>query len=173
VIEAWSKRDGGDNWGRLLTTQNRTLETVTYRFTKHYFSGIQVWNLLLQADRDTRRDGPFNNNTTFNNAWYYAPISPKNPVIELPRQRVQFAQSLGTTKVQLGADSTEGADGAEHETCSFPKKIKILSKNGKNNVLLMSPLRHHITNLSFASKGLVEELGFRVSTKSQKLAFLG
>src|ERR1044072_7745919 len=51
VIQAWSKRDGGDNWGRLLTTQNRTLEAVTYRFTKHYFSGIQVWNLVLQADQ--------------------------------------------------------------------------------------------------------------------------
>jgi hypothetical protein len=85
VIQAWSKRDGGDNWGRLLTTQNRTLEPVTYRFTKHYFSGIQVWNLVLQADRPTQRDGPFSNNTTFNNAWYYAPLSPNNPVIELPR----------------------------------------------------------------------------------------
>ena len=85
VIEAWSKRDGGDSWGRLLTTQNRTLETVTYRLTKHYFSGIQVWNLVLQADQPTQRDGPFSNNTTFNNAWYYAPISPNNPVIELPR----------------------------------------------------------------------------------------
>ena len=85
VIEAWSKRNGGDSWGSLLTTQNRTLEKVTYRFTKHYFSGIQVWNLVLQADRDTQRDGPFSNNRTFDNAWYYAPISPNNPVIELPR----------------------------------------------------------------------------------------
>lgn len=85
VIEAWSKRNGGDSWGRLLTTQNRTLETITYRFTKHYFSGIQVWNLVLQADSPTQRDGPFSNNTTFNNAWYYAPLSPNNPVIELPR----------------------------------------------------------------------------------------
>lgn len=85
VIEAWSKRNGADSWGRLLTTQNRTLETTTYRFTKHYFSGIQVWNLVLQADRSTQRDGPFSNNTTFSNAWYYAPISTSNPVIELPR----------------------------------------------------------------------------------------
>jgi hypothetical protein len=85
VIEAWSKRDGGDNWGRLLTTQNRALERVTYRFTKHYFSGIQLWNLVLQADRPTERDGPFSNNTLFSNAWYYAPISANNPVIELPR----------------------------------------------------------------------------------------
>jgi hypothetical protein len=85
VIEAWSKRDGADKWGRLLTTQNRTLEKVTYQFTKHYFSGIQVWNLVLQADKATERDGPFSSNTTFSNAWYYAPISSNNPVIELPR----------------------------------------------------------------------------------------
>ena len=85
VIEAWSKRDGTDKWGRLLTTQNRALEKVTYQFTKHYFSGIQVWNLVLQADRATERDGPFSSNTTFTNAWYYAPISSNNPVIELPR----------------------------------------------------------------------------------------
>ena len=85
VIEAWSKRDGADKWGRLLTTQNRPLERVTYQFTKHYFSGIQVWNLVLQADHPTERDGPFSGNTTFPNAWYYAPISANNPVIELPR----------------------------------------------------------------------------------------
>ena len=84
VIEAWSKRDGTDKWGRLITTQGRTLEKVTYRFTKHYFSGIQVWNLVLQAEKPTERDGPFSNNTTFSNAWYYAPISSNNPVIELP-----------------------------------------------------------------------------------------
>ena len=85
VIEAWSKRDGADNWGRLLTTQNRPIERVTYQFTKHYFSGIQLWNLVLQADRPTERDGPFSGNTAFSNAWYYSPISANNPVIELPR----------------------------------------------------------------------------------------
>lgn len=85
VIEAWSKKDGTDKWGKLLTTQNRTLEKVTYRFTKHYFSGIQQWNLVLQAEQATQRDGPFSNNTLFSNAWYFAPISSNNPVIELPR----------------------------------------------------------------------------------------
>jgi hypothetical protein len=33
-------------------------------------------------------------------------------------------EKSGTTKVQLGADSTSGADGAEHKNCSFPRKIK-------------------------------------------------
>jgi len=85
VIEAWSKRDGADKWGRLLTTQNRALERVTYRFTKHYFSGLQLWNLVLQAEKPTERDGPFSGNTLFSNAWYYPPISANNPLIELPR----------------------------------------------------------------------------------------
>jgi hypothetical protein len=84
VIEAWSKRDGTDKWGRLLTSQSRPLEKVTYQFTRHYFSGIQVWNLVLQAQSPTERDGPFSSNTTFTNAWYYAPISPNNTAIELP-----------------------------------------------------------------------------------------
>lgn len=84
VVEAWSKLNGGDRWGRLLSTSNRKLETVTYRFTKHYFSGIQLWNLVLQADAATDRDGPFSNNKLFENAWYYSPISTNNPLIELP-----------------------------------------------------------------------------------------
>ncbi len=85
VIQAWSKRDGTDKWGNLLSTQARPLEKVTYQFTRHYFSGIQLWNLVLQSDHATQRDGPFSSNTTFSNAWYYAPISANNPVIELPR----------------------------------------------------------------------------------------
>jgi len=84
VTQAWSKEGGVDKWGKLLSTQNRTLENVTYQFTKHYFSGIQLWNLILQADKVTQRDGPFSSNTTFSNAWYYAPVSFNKPVIELP-----------------------------------------------------------------------------------------
>jgi len=84
VIEAWSKRDGTDKWGKLLTSQKRGLDKVTYQFTKHYFSGIQLWNLVLQGQKATERDGPFSSNTTFSNAWYYAPISPNNTAIDLP-----------------------------------------------------------------------------------------
>ncbi len=84
VLEAWSKKDGADKWGKLLTTQNISLEKVNYQFTKHYFSGIQQWSLVLQADQATQRDGPFSNNTTFKNAWYYGPITANSPLIELP-----------------------------------------------------------------------------------------
>ena len=85
LIEEWSKKAGGDKWGNLLSSQKRTLEKVTYTFTKHYFSGIQLWNLVLQAGNVTQRDGPFSTNTTFSNAWYYAPISANNTAIELPK----------------------------------------------------------------------------------------
>jgi hypothetical protein len=84
VLEAWSKKDGTNKWGNFLTTQNIALEKTTYRFTKHYFEGNQKWNLVLQADKATFRDGPFSSNTSFSNAWYYGPLSPTNPAIELP-----------------------------------------------------------------------------------------
>ncbi len=85
VMQAWSKLNGGDGFGNLVSTQNRPIETVDYRFTKHYFSGIDQWQLVLQADKPTLRDGPFSTLTLFTNAWYYKPISSNNPVIELPK----------------------------------------------------------------------------------------
>jgi hypothetical protein len=84
VIQAWSKLNGGDKFGRLVTSQNRKLEPVDYRFTRHYFSGIDQWQLVLQAGSPTERDGPYSTLTLFNNAWYYSPISANNPVVELP-----------------------------------------------------------------------------------------
>ena len=83
VLEAWSKKDGTDKWGKRLTTQNRPLENVAYQFTKHYFSGIREWSLVLQADKQTQRDGPFSGNTAFNKAWIYSPPC-KECYIQLP-----------------------------------------------------------------------------------------
>lgn len=71
TISAYNKAGGSDALGTLATTQNRKLENITYKFTFHYFSGIDEWNLVLQADATTQRDGPFSGNTTFNNAWYF------------------------------------------------------------------------------------------------------
>jgi len=84
VLEGWSKKDGTDKWGKQLNTQNIALEKVTYSFTKHYFSGIQVWALVLISGKPTNRDGPFSNNKSFDNAWYYNSISPNSQAIELP-----------------------------------------------------------------------------------------
>jgi hypothetical protein len=71
VIQSYSKAGGVDALGTLLSSENRGLEKSTYKFTFHYFSGIQEWNLVLQAGSPTRRDGAFSNNTTFPNAWYF------------------------------------------------------------------------------------------------------
>ena len=60
-----------DTLGALVKSQNRGLDAVNYKFTFHYFSGIQEWSLVLQADQPTQRDGRFSNNTTFPNAWYF------------------------------------------------------------------------------------------------------
>ena len=70
-ISAYKKAGGVDALGALVKTQNRELETVTYRFTFHFFEGIKEWDLVLQADSPTQRDGQFSNNTTFQKAWYF------------------------------------------------------------------------------------------------------
>ncbi len=104
VLEAWSKKNGGDDWGTLLSTQNIALEKATYQFTKHFFSGTQIWNLVLQSDKATQRDGTQSSNTSFKNAWYYKPLSANNLQIKLPgnvtamkKEEVQKQQQTVTT----------------------------------------------------------------------------
>ena len=83
VLEAWSKKDGTDRWGRLLSSQKRSLENVTYRFAKNYFSGLREWSLILRADRETQRDGSFVGTGDFKNAWIYGPPC-RDCLIKLP-----------------------------------------------------------------------------------------
>ena len=71
TISSYKKDGGVDALGELVKTQNRPLEAAAYSFTFHYFEGIKEWNLVLQADKTTQRDGPFSNNQTFPNAWYF------------------------------------------------------------------------------------------------------
>ena len=71
TITAYKKAGGADALGTVASTQNRPLEKVAYKFTFHYFSGIQEWNLVLQADSPTQRDGAFSTLQVFNNAWYF------------------------------------------------------------------------------------------------------
>lgn len=71
MISAYKKAGGVDALGAQVSSQNRKLETVAYKFTFHYFSGIDEWNLVLQADSPTQRDGQFSTLTVFNNAWYF------------------------------------------------------------------------------------------------------
>jgi hypothetical protein len=73
VIEAWSKKNGADNWNQLKSSQKRPLEIVTYQFS------IVDNNLLLQTDTQTERDGRFNNGNTYT----YGPPGTFTP-IQLP-----------------------------------------------------------------------------------------
>ena len=84
VIEAWSKKDGTDKWGQLISSQNRPLEKTTYQFTKHYSVGMQHWAVVLQANKETKRDGYYNGDTLFSNAWIYNPVTCKDCFIKLP-----------------------------------------------------------------------------------------
>jgi hypothetical protein len=86
VLEAWSKYDGKDEWGKFLSSQNIVPENVTYQFSMNYFSGIKEWSLVLHAGNQTQRDGPFSSTST-NNAWIYSPISTNKAVIKLPGEK--------------------------------------------------------------------------------------
>lgn len=75
VIEAWSKKNGSDNWNQLVTTQNRKLENASYQFS------IVNNNLQLQIAIPTERDGSFNNGTIYS----YGPPGTFTP-IKLPSE---------------------------------------------------------------------------------------
>ncbi len=77
VIEAWSKKNGADNWNQLKSTQKRPLEIVTYQFS------IADNNLLLQTAKQTQRDGNFNNGNTYT----YGPPGTFTP-IKLPGAKI-------------------------------------------------------------------------------------
>lgn len=70
VLEAWSKKNGGDNWNQRKSSQKKKLETTTYQFT------ISNNNLILQTDRPTARDGNFNSG----NMYSYGPPGTFTPV---------------------------------------------------------------------------------------------
>jgi hypothetical protein len=57
VIEAWSKKDGGDKWGSLLSTQNKILEKTTYSFSKHYFLEFRIGILYCKPIKKPKEMG--------------------------------------------------------------------------------------------------------------------
>jgi len=79
VIESWSKKDGTDNWGELISSQKKDLEKTTYQFFTQDFGSGMV--LVLKANNVTKRDGRFNNSSS--DAWFY-PSSSKAEEIKLP-----------------------------------------------------------------------------------------
>ena len=58
--------------GVVQETRANQLERVTYRWTTHYFEGIQETNLVLQPPAPTNRDGVLGGNSLFPNAYLYS-----------------------------------------------------------------------------------------------------
>ena len=59
--------------GVVQETRANQLEKVTYKWTTHYFEGIQETNLVLQPPAPTNRDGVLGGNSLFPNAYLYTP----------------------------------------------------------------------------------------------------
>jgi hypothetical protein len=51
--------------GAVIKTQRNELETTAYRWTLHYFAGLQETQLILQTGAETNRDGAFASNDLF------------------------------------------------------------------------------------------------------------
>jgi hypothetical protein len=55
--------------GVAVRTQKNELETTAYRWTLHYFAGLQETQLVLQTRAETNRDGAFASNDLFPNSY--------------------------------------------------------------------------------------------------------
>jgi hypothetical protein len=84
VIEAWSKKNGGDNYNQLLSSQKKALEKTTYQFTIHYFAELKESGLVLISNLETVRDGKFNAGDAYPNGWRFSPAGPSYKPIKLP-----------------------------------------------------------------------------------------
>ena len=59
--------------GVVQETRANQLEKVTYKWTTHYFEGIQETNLVLEPPQATNRDGILGSNSLFPRAYLYTP----------------------------------------------------------------------------------------------------
>jgi hypothetical protein len=84
VIEAWSKKNGGDNYNQLLSSQKKPLEKTTYQYTIHYFQELKESGLVLISNTETMRDGKYNAGDPFPNGWRFSPAGPNYKPIKLP-----------------------------------------------------------------------------------------
>jgi hypothetical protein len=55
--------------GVVVRTQKNALETTDYRWTLHYFAGLQETQLVLTTRAETNRDGAFASNDLFPNSY--------------------------------------------------------------------------------------------------------
>jgi hypothetical protein len=59
--------------GAVKRSQNNPLEAITYRWALHYFEGLNETQLVLQPAQQTARDGRFEGNSNFPNAYLFSP----------------------------------------------------------------------------------------------------
>lgn len=83
VIEAWSKKNGGDNFNKLIKTQTLAVEKSSYSFSIYYDEFLKVTVLMLQASTETKRDGKYNAEVENRKMWRYMQ-APSYIVIKLP-----------------------------------------------------------------------------------------
>ncbi|MEI9954849.1 MAG: hypothetical protein WDM90_00695 [Ferruginibacter sp.] len=64
--EWWSKKDNNTTlWGNRLKASDYKLERMNYTFEIKYYSGTNDYSLILQANKNTERDGTYNQNGFF------------------------------------------------------------------------------------------------------------
>ncbi len=80
IIESWSKKDNRDQWGKRLSSQKAVMEKTSYQFTIEYNATISETQLILQADKATKRDGHFHQD----NKWFYKLPTHDYDFIKLP-----------------------------------------------------------------------------------------
>jgi hypothetical protein len=83
VIEAWSKKNGGDNYNKLISSQSQAIEKKSYSFYIYFDETIKQTALMLQAPTETKRDGKYNAEVEGNKMWRYLQ-APGYIVIKLP-----------------------------------------------------------------------------------------
>jgi len=83
VIEAWSKKNGGDNYNKLISSQAQSIEKSNYSFYIYYDETLKITALMLQTSTETKRDGKHNAEVESKKMWRYMQ-APGYIVIKLP-----------------------------------------------------------------------------------------
>jgi hypothetical protein len=163
VAESWSRKNGTDKWGVLISSQKKELEKTTYRFSVKDFGSGPL--LILESGQVTKRDGPFNNSEK--NAWFY-PSKSGLELLELPGGKQPTSQ--GTQVEQINQTSTKNnpviigkarADGFAFNTSNFDdgwtstaQEDWVMATKGNTRVLIHYPNK----NVESYSTDLLERL---------------
>ncbi|MFT3933726.1 MAG: hypothetical protein QM726_08945 [Chitinophagaceae bacterium] len=119
--EWWSKAASNktNEWGSRIKASAYKLETVTYTFDLHYYSGSKETALLLQNNQPTEREGRSNSNNQPNN-WSYSPRVANGSLIDNPPgTKIGFENNTG------GSSAVQKKTVAINDAVSSPLTGKI------------------------------------------------